>query len=128
MVERIKNANSGITIITLVVTIIVLIILAGVSMNMLVGDNGIITKAQQAKENIELAQIEEQTSLNQLYEEMNQEGIYIEDEECSKKDEIIQSLQEELEETKRQLMVYKLAEGDYIKYDTGVERDRSYYL
>ena len=128
MVERIKKANSGITIITLVVTIIVLIILAGVSMNMLVGDNGIITKAQQAKENIELAQIEEQTSLNQLYEEMNQEGIYIEDEECSKKDEIIQSLQEELEETKRQLMVYKLAEGDYIKYDTGVERDRSYYL
>ena len=123
-----KSKEEGITMITLAVTIVVLIILAGVSLNATVGDNGIITMAQKAKENIELAQIEEQTSLNQLYEEMNQEGIYIEDEECSKKDEIIQSLQEELEETKRQLMVYKLAEGDYIKYDTGVERDRSYYL
>ena len=48
----------------------ILIILAGVSINMLVGNNGIITKAQLAREDIELAQIEEQTSLNQLYEEM----------------------------------------------------------
>ena len=73
MLERIKNANSGITIITLVVTIIVLIILAGISINMLVGDNGIITKAKQARENIELAQVEEQTSLNLLYTDMTNE-------------------------------------------------------
>lgn len=52
--------NKGITIITLAVTIIVLIILAGVSINMLVGDNGIIKKAQEAKENMESVQIEEQ--------------------------------------------------------------------
>ena len=65
--------NKGITIITLAVTIIVLIILAGVSINMLVGDNGIITKAQQARENIELAQVEEQTSLNHLYTDMTNE-------------------------------------------------------
>ena len=123
-----KNKEKGITMITLVVTIIVLIILAGVSINMLVGDNGIITKAQQAKENIELAQVEEQTSLNQLYEEMNQEGIYIEDEESIRKDEMIKSLQEhleeqskEIEELKKQLQIYKLKEGDYIQYDTGVE-------
>ena len=52
--------ENGITMITLAVTIIVLIILAGVSINMLVGDNGIITMAQKSKENIELAQIEEE--------------------------------------------------------------------
>ena len=41
---RIKN--NGITIISLVVTIIVLLILAGVTISMLFGDNGIITMAQ----------------------------------------------------------------------------------
>ena len=120
--------NTGITVISLVVSIIVLIILAGISINMLVGDNGIITMAQKAKENVELAKVEEETALNELYEEMNQEGIDIGDEESNEKDKIIKSLQEqleeqekEIEELKRQLMIYKLAEGDYIKYDTGVE-------
>ena len=40
-------------------------------MNMLVGDNGIITKAQQAKENTILAQGEEQKQLNSLYEALD---------------------------------------------------------
>ena len=61
-----KNKQKGITLIALVVTIIVLIILAGVSISMIVGDNGIITMAQLAKENTELAQKEEQESLNIL--------------------------------------------------------------
>lgn len=39
----------GITLIALVITIIVLLILAGVSIAMLTGDNGILTKAQTAK-------------------------------------------------------------------------------
>ena len=38
--------NNGITLIALVITIIVLIILAGISINLLLGDNGIIKKAQ----------------------------------------------------------------------------------
>ena len=64
----------AITLVTLAVTIIILIILAGVSINTLVGDNGIITKAKQAKENMELAQIEEETQLNKLYEELSYAG------------------------------------------------------
>ena len=40
----------GITLIALVITIIVLLILAGVSIAMLTGDNGILTKSNQAKE------------------------------------------------------------------------------
>lgn len=43
-----KN-NKGITLIALVVTIIVLLILAGVSIAMLTGQNGILTNAQEAK-------------------------------------------------------------------------------
>ncbi len=47
--------NSGITLIALVVTIIVLLILAGVSISMLTGQNGILNRASEAKENTEAA-------------------------------------------------------------------------
>ena len=40
---------SGVTLITLVVTIIVLLILASVSIAMLTGNNGILNKASEAK-------------------------------------------------------------------------------
>ena len=40
--------EQGITMVTLVVTIIILIILAGVSINTLIGDNVIIRKKKQA--------------------------------------------------------------------------------
>ena len=66
---QMKN-NKGITLVALVVTIIILIILAGISINMLVGTDGLITKAKQAKENIELAEIEEQEKLNTLYDRL----------------------------------------------------------
>lgn len=41
-------SEKGITLIALVVTIVVLLILAGISINLVLGDNGIITKAKQA--------------------------------------------------------------------------------
>ena len=44
-----KN-NKGITLIALVITIIVLLILAGVSIAMLTGENGILTQSTRAKE------------------------------------------------------------------------------
>ena len=55
--------EQGITMVTLVVTIIILIILAGVSINTLIGDNGIIRKTKQARENIIYAGEEEQKQL-----------------------------------------------------------------
>ena len=48
MKKQLKNAK-GITLIALVITIIVLLILAGVSIAMLTGDNGIITQANKSK-------------------------------------------------------------------------------
>ena len=59
MFEKIFKKNKGITLITLVVIIIVLLILAGVSMQMLTGQNGIIKKASQAKEETDNAQVDE---------------------------------------------------------------------
>ncbi len=47
------NKNTGITLIALVVTIIVLLILAGVSISMLTGQNGILNRASEAKEKTE---------------------------------------------------------------------------
>lgn len=41
---------------------------------MLLGKNGIITIAKQAKENTELAKIEEETALNELYTQIEAEG------------------------------------------------------
>ena len=57
-----KN-NKGITLIALVVTIIVLLILAGVSIAMLTGDNGIISNSQKAKSNTLEAQAKEEISM-----------------------------------------------------------------
>ena len=47
--KELKKSSKGITLIALVITIIVLLILAGVSIAMLTGDNGILTQATEAK-------------------------------------------------------------------------------
>ncbi len=62
MRRKMKQKN-GITLIALVVTIIVLIILAGVSVNLVLGQNGIITKAKEAKKNHEKEAVKEKVSL-----------------------------------------------------------------
>ena len=51
--------NKGITLIALVVTIILLILLAGISINILLGQNGVITKAIESKEIHEKGEIRE---------------------------------------------------------------------
>ena len=61
-----KNKERGITLVALVVTIIVLIILAGVSIAMLVGENGIITQARRAAQETEQAKKEEAAGLSSL--------------------------------------------------------------
>lgn len=66
--------ENGITMISLVITIIILIILSSISIGAFFGDNGIITVAKRAKENTELAKIEEETSLNELYTQLEING------------------------------------------------------
>ena len=61
--RSIVKKQTGITLIALVVTIIVLIILAGVSIAMLVGENGIITQAQRAAQETEIKGDEEKIRL-----------------------------------------------------------------
>ena len=66
-----SHHSSGITLVALVVTIVVLLILAGVTITSLLGDDGIITKAQQAADSMNQAIQNEQSELNALIEELN---------------------------------------------------------
>ena len=70
--KRTLRKGKGITLIALVVTIIVLIILAGVSISLVLGENGIVTIAKRAKENTELAKVEEETRLNELAKQLEE--------------------------------------------------------
>ena len=60
------NSSNGITLIALVITIIVLLILAGISISMLSGDNGILRKATDAKTFTERASVVEQAKTDVL--------------------------------------------------------------
>ncbi len=53
--EKIKKQETGITLLVLVITIIILLILAGITVSAITGDNGIIKNAGQAKEETEIA-------------------------------------------------------------------------
>ena len=64
--NKVKENERGITLVALVITVIVLIILAGVTLSTLVGDDGIITKAQEAKQNMENASREEDELIQNL--------------------------------------------------------------
>ena len=63
--------NQGITLIALVATIVILLILSGVTINMLLGENGIIRTAQEAKNTWESAVANEQEDLENLMNELN---------------------------------------------------------
>ena len=63
--KKLKSSN-GITLIALIITIVVLLILAGVSINMVIGENGLINKAQRAVDTYQNSATEEQVFLNEI--------------------------------------------------------------
>ena len=73
MKESIKQR--GITLIALVITIIVLIILAGVTINTLIGENGIITQAIDSKTKHKEGELKEAIELKLLEQEKLQETV-----------------------------------------------------
>ena len=62
--EKVLKQKNGITLIALVITIIVLLILAGISISMLSGDNSILQKVTQSKEKTERAEAKEQAQID----------------------------------------------------------------
>ena len=82
-----KSLSKGITLISLVVTIIVLLILAGVAISMTLSDNGILNRAKQATDIHKEAYENELTTLGQAnnkidsYMNQSESGLELEDEE-----------------------------------------------
>ena len=61
-----KRGQAAITLVALVVTIVVLILLAGVSINLVIGNNGIMQKAVKGREDYVGVAINEQLDLNKI--------------------------------------------------------------
>ena len=64
--------NKGITLVALVVTIVVLLILAGVSINLVLGDNGIIAKAKEAQRKSAEASQNDLIGMNELAQQLGE--------------------------------------------------------
>ena len=64
MINKKVIQNKGITLIALVITIVVLLILAGITISNIVGKNGILNKANSAVTETEKGEIKEQLSLS----------------------------------------------------------------
>ena len=73
--ERLREKR-GITLIALVVTIVVLLILAGITISLVFGPNGVIKKAQEADENTKIAQVREKLELAKGPEYIEGNGQY----------------------------------------------------
>lgn len=109
--------NKGITLIALVITIVVLIILAAISIGVLTGDNGIINNSQKAKEDTEIAE--------------EKETVEVSATQAAGKDDYGNVVEEYF----RQALDENIGEGDYTlevvedKFKvTYVESKRSYYV
>ena len=78
--QKLKIRERGITLIALVITIIILLILAAVTMAALSGDNGILTNAAKAKEGTAKAGVEEQGKIENMEDTINEyiTGIKVE--------------------------------------------------
>ena len=68
--------NSAITLIALVITIVVLLILAGVTLNVIIGNNGILNKAKESKEKTEIAKYEEELGMCVLDLQIEESGNF----------------------------------------------------
>ena len=66
--------EKGITLIALVVTVIILLILAGVTLSMTLNEGGIFSKAKKAADNYKIAQNNETDMVNSINQELDKYG------------------------------------------------------
>ena len=69
------NRQNGITLIALIITIIVLLILAGVTLSMIMGDSGLFGKAKKAKEQTEITSEKEEIALAVTSSKITDTGV-----------------------------------------------------
>ena len=112
--------EKGITLIALVVTIVILLILAGVSIAMLTGNNGILSQAQNAKNKTEEAERNEKLDLLKQEELINEtlNGVEV--------DEVTDEKPGELEkEDENTLIINSIEDLVFFAYDVTNENNYS---
>ena len=106
--------EKGITLIALVITIVVLIILAAISINMAFGSNGLITRAQEAKLQQKIADLQEMLDMEKMEALIDEEGyITIEDYLNHIKEEGIIG-DEDIQDTDNEDEKYIIIEDEYV--------------
>lgn len=116
-----KKNNEGITLITLVVTIIVLLILAGVVIATLTGDNGIITKAQEATIMKTIGEVKEKIHLEATQENI-ENGIHISAEKLVANGKVERIVKQESD---GKFYIYYILKNDYYKEMNGLGKGNS---
>lgn len=137
-----KNKNAGITLIALVVTIIVLLILAAISITILTGDDGLLARATESKEESRVATVQDERDLWKMNQDIDKQS---ETEIAESLDELLEKLgpnekniltADEVEQIKKtgqvtigkRTVVFKEVEksitecvniGDYVDYKAG---------
>ena len=90
---RVKlKREKGITLIALVVTIVVLLILAGISISMLTGENGIVKRATESKLETRAATVEERKNLWKIEQKSDD---YVGESTAQRLEELLDDLEEE---------------------------------
>ena len=70
--EKIKNNKRGVTLLALIITVVIILILAAVTINVTLGDGGLIDQAKHAAEKTQEATREEQEQLDDLTSQLNE--------------------------------------------------------
>ena len=118
MKTKVKENQKGITLIALIITIIVLLILASVSIAMLTGDNGILSNAGKAEEETKISEEKEKVKMSQSSDLISNDG----------KNNTKQGLQQELDKIEgiNKTKVFKDGKDSYII--TFLDTNRNYKI
>ncbi len=92
--RNVLKPKNGITLIALIITIIVLLILAGITINLLMGDNSVIKKSKTAKQKTNISGVEEEANLIYADLKMDNYEDIMKDEEKVKMQDIVKGLEE----------------------------------
>ena len=101
-VLNLNQNKAGITLVALVITIIVLLILAGITINLTIGQRGILRRAEEAGRNYQEAAKREDEQLSNFLKEA---------------DDIIDGLGGESKPLPENALAKKVQIGDYVAYD-----------
>ena len=134
-VDKIKK-EAGITIITLAITILIIIILASITINAVLGDNGLLEQAQDAKDLAESTTLETGEKMNKVLQEymnvMAEDGGGITEPEEDTTPPTVTIIEGEITESSIEINVTAndpesglASENAYIYYLNGTEKTRS---